>query len=45
MPFNEFFHIANLQKIYGKCEEKKVGVARLQPNTFFHDASKKASLE
>jgi hypothetical protein len=29
-----------LQKIYGKSEEKKVGVAGLQPNTYLHDYSK-----
>ena len=33
MPFNKSFHKANLQKIYGKFEEKKVGVAGLKPIT------------
>jgi len=32
--------IANLQKIYGKYEEKKVGVAGLQPTLISLDYSK-----
>ena len=32
--------ITIIQKIYGKYEEKKVGVAGLQPTLFLHDYSK-----
>ena len=34
------FNITIIQKIYDKFEEKKVGVAGLQPNTYLHDYSK-----
>ena len=40
VKFYSVIHKAKLQKIYGKYEEKKVGVAGLQPLPFSLDYAK-----